>query len=184
MVYVITVKDMKIINLIGASGCGKTTTALGLTYFLKLKGYKVEYVSEWIKEEIFNGNLNVVNDQMFVFSNQYRKLKSLYNSNLDFIVTDCPLILAYYYGNKYKASDLYLDDLTLNRYLENDHIDYLLNHSGTFETFGRLQGESESLEDEKQLINLLTKLNINFTQILDNKVDSILCDLITKGIII
>lgn len=175
---------MRIINLIGASGCGKTTTALGLTYFLKLKGYKVEYVSEWIKEEIFNGNLNIVNDQLYILASQYRKLKALYDSDLDFIVTDCPLILSYFYGNKYKCSDSFLDDITLNRFLEYPGINYLLQHSGTFETFGRLQNEVESLEDEKEIINLLTKLNINFTQILDDKVNSILCDLTTQGIII
>lgn len=175
---------MKIINLIGASGCGKTTTALGLTYFLKLKGYKVEYVSEWIKEEIFNGNLNVVNDQLYILANQHRRLKSLYNSGLDFIVTDCPLILSYFYGNKYKSSDSFLDDLTLNRFSTYENINYLLQHSGTFETFGRLQNEVESLEDEEDIINLLTKININFTQILDDKVNSILCNLTTQGIII
>ena len=42
-----------VINLFGPSGAGKSTTALGLAYELKLKGYKVEVVTEWIKEKIF-----------------------------------------------------------------------------------------------------------------------------------
>ena len=41
---------MKVINLFGSAGAGKSTTALGVAHNLKINGYKVEYVSEYAKQ--------------------------------------------------------------------------------------------------------------------------------------
>jgi ATP:corrinoid adenosyltransferase len=61
---------MKVINLFGSSGSGKSTTALGLAYRLKLLGYKVEYVSEYIKEYVFSGTLSECKYQNKIFGNR------------------------------------------------------------------------------------------------------------------
>lgn len=47
---------MKVINLFGSAGAGKSTTALGVTHQLKINGYKVEYVSEYAKQLVMSGS--------------------------------------------------------------------------------------------------------------------------------
>ena len=43
-----------IVNLLGSSGSSKSTTAMGLTYKLRLLGHKVEYVPEYAKDLVFS----------------------------------------------------------------------------------------------------------------------------------
>lgn len=86
-----------IINLLGSSGSGKSTSALGLTYELKKLGYKCEIAREYVKEEIFTENFKVLHDQIFIFANQNRIQKNLANKELDFVISESPLILSSFY---------------------------------------------------------------------------------------
>lgn len=173
---------MIIINLIGSSGSGKTTTALGLAYSLKLLNYKVEYVSEWIKDELFKGNTDVVKDQLFITANQASKLNCLIGKGLDFIVVDSPLILGYLYGQKYNSSCLELDNLILHEFNKIQSINYFLHLRDTFDSIARLEKEFESKQDSINFRSILNDLNITYTNIDgDNYVSSILDDLKNKG---
>ena len=84
-----------VINLFGPSGTGKSTTALGLAYELKLKGYKVEVVTEWIKEKIFANDLSVVKDQLYIFAKQRRKQFILQLKNI--LVRSIRVVIPIYY---------------------------------------------------------------------------------------
>ena len=43
----------KIINLYGGPGVGKSTTAAGLFYKMKIAGYSCELAYEWIKLKVY-----------------------------------------------------------------------------------------------------------------------------------
>ena len=58
---------MKVINLFGSAGAGKSTTALGLTHQLKINGYKVEDVSEYI----YSIKIDAGTYEYFVAANRY-----------------------------------------------------------------------------------------------------------------
>ena len=55
---------MKVINLVGGPGCGKSTTAAGLFYELKRRDYSVELVTEYAKSRVWEDSLRTLNDQI------------------------------------------------------------------------------------------------------------------------
>ena len=87
---------MKVINLFGSAGAGKSTTALGVTHQLKINGYKVEYVSEYAKQLVMSGSSHLLSHQEHVFSNQLFNLTILKNKDLDYVVTDSPYYLPHF----------------------------------------------------------------------------------------
>ena len=154
-----------IINLLGSSGSGKSTSALGLGYQLKILGYKVENITEWVKEEIFAENFSIVKDQIYIFGKQRRKQLILEDKGLDFIVTDCPLILSYYYGFKYNTSDQHLDALIFKEFNRFDNVNFFLKRTVPFETLGRMETEEQSDSDSIEMEKLFISKGVDLTLI-------------------
>ncbi len=62
---------MKVINMFGAAGAGKSTNSAGLAYELKKDGFKVELVTEFAKELCITKSEHLLENQIWVFGNQY-----------------------------------------------------------------------------------------------------------------
>jgi len=82
-----------VINLFGGPGLGKSTTAAGLFYEMKLRGFDVELVREYAKNFAYHKTMP---DQTYIFAKQLKAESTLYGK-VDFIVTDSPLWLCCYY---------------------------------------------------------------------------------------
>ena len=96
---------MQVINFLGSSGSGKSTSALGLTYELKKRGVKAELITEFAKDLVFSKCEHLLlQNQIFIFAEQHRRMEILKDSGLQYLITDSPLILSSYYGNKYKTT--------------------------------------------------------------------------------
>lgn len=87
----------KIINLLGGPGTGKTTTALGLTYRMKLAGLKVKYAQEYAEDMVYEERTNILDDQLYILAKQNRRLLRLV-AHTDYIITDSPLFLSIVYS--------------------------------------------------------------------------------------
>jgi hypothetical protein len=87
---------MKVINLIGASNTGKSTTVYGLLYAMKKLGLRVEYASEYAKDMVWKQRSNILADQLYILAKQHRKLSRL--TNIDYAVTDTSLLLGLVYS--------------------------------------------------------------------------------------
>ena len=153
-----------VINLFGPSGAGKSTTALGLAYELKLKAYKVEVVTEWIKEKIFANDLSVVKDQLYIFAKQRRKQFILQDKGLDFIVTDSPLLLSGFYGIKYNTTDKLMETVIFNEFHKFSNLNFLLKRTIPFDPTFRLESQQQSDTD---YVNMQNFLEINSVEYLD-----------------
>lgn len=151
-----------VINLYGPAGSGKSTTALGLSYKLKLLGYKVEYVSEWIKEKIFAEDFKIVKDQLYIFAKQRRKQLILQNKGLDFIVTDSPLLLSQFYGEKYNTIDSLMKTVIFNEYSNFNNLNFLLKRTIPFDPNGRIETEEQSDHDAIIMKEFLDVHNIEY----------------------
>lgn len=152
-----------VINLFGSAGSGKSTTAIGLTYFLRLKGYKVEYVNEYAKDLVNEGSLHKLKHQLYVFSKQLKRMEVLADKSLDFIVTDSPLILSYFYGEKYGTSGPFLKEVVTSYHNSFTNFNIFLNRVAPYDPLLRVQTEEESDEDSKQLhsfVNGLTPVHV------------------------
>ena len=86
---------MKVINLFGGPGSGKSTTAAALFSNLKRLDFKCELVTEYAKDVEYEGRSNIFEDQLYITAKQNRRLKRLqdYHISLDYAITDCSLLL-------------------------------------------------------------------------------------------
>lgn len=159
----------KVINFFGSAGAGKSTQALGLTYNLKMRGLKVEYISEYAKELVFSNCTHILlSEQLHVYSEQIFKMRIRSNLDLDYLVTDSPTLLSLYYGEKYKANSKELSALILSEYNTYSNINFFLNRNAAFDPVGRLQNELESDNDSIELKQFLNKNNISFEEYQSN----------------
>lgn len=151
-----------LINIYGAAGSGKSTTALGLTHSLKLEGYKVEYVSEYAKDLVSEGSSHKLKHQLYVFAKQLKKLEVLMDKGLDFVVTDSPLLLSYFYGNKYKTIKPYFKDLVQTHLDDYKCYNIFLKRNVPYDSSLRVQTEQESDQDSNDLRELLDSLDMPY----------------------
>lgn len=88
---------LKVVNLFGAPGVGKSATRSGLFWLMKIHGISVEEVSEYAKYLVLAKRIaQLENDQLYVLAKQHHKMHIL-NGSYEFAVTDSPLMLAGYY---------------------------------------------------------------------------------------
>lgn len=146
-------------------GSGKSTTALGLAYQLKILGYKVENVTEWIKEKIFAEDFSVVKDQIYIFAKQRRKQFILQNKELDFIITDSPLLLSQFYGEKYNTTDPLFKEVIFNEFYKFNNLNFFLKRTNPFDPFGRMETEEQSDLDSINMLNFLKFNKIDYNLI-------------------
>ena len=132
----------KIINIIGEPSAGKSTLALELTANLKRQGVNAELVTEFVKDLIWDNNLEALNSQEYIFAEQHKRIKRLVGK-VDVIVTDSPLILSTIYiedTDTCKSLIHFIED-TVNSY-DNDYYYIKRNHS--YQQVGRIHTEDEA----------------------------------------
>lgn len=156
---------MKVINLFGAPGAGKSTTALGVAHQLKINGFKVEYVGEYAKQLVMSGSSHLLTHQEHVFTNQLFLMNILKDKGLDYIVTDSPILLSAFYGELYGTANETLIKLVEEKFDEHANINYYINRNHEYDPVGRVQTESESDEVSEGLKTFLLKRRLNIHQV-------------------
>lgn len=133
---------MYVINLFGQPSAGKSTGAAYIFSQLKLKGVKVDLITEFVKDKVYEENKEVFNNQIYIFGKQYFKMSRIRNK-VDVIVTDCPLLLSTFYNTNqtYKKE---LDDLVLKVFNSFNNFNFFIKRVKEYDSFGRLQTEDES----------------------------------------
>ena len=144
---------MTIINLFGGPGCGKSTIAAGLFYKLKCLGkIDCELVTEVAKDIIWDGNVELLKNQSYVFGNQYHRLWRLRNK-VDLVITDSPTLLCHIYDKE--KSKMLLDNI-IEKWDNFDNYSFYIERSPEFFIEnGRNYDLSESLEKDKDIKALL-----------------------------
>lgn len=161
-------KQPKVINLFGSSGSGKSTTALGLTYHLRLLGYKAEYVSEYAKDLVVEESEHKLKHQLYVFAKQLKRVDVLLDKDLDYIITDSPTLLSYFYGEKFQVNLEGFKELVISSFKSTPQINVFLRRTLPFDETLRLQTSEESDNDSEVLERILNELNVPYTTFLSN----------------
>lgn len=166
-------KKLKVINLFGGPGIGKSTVAAALFANMKRMGEKVELVHEIAKDFYWEKWQHILTEQDFLFAQQHRQIRRLVGHDIDYVIVDCSLLL----GLAYKP-DWYppsFDQFVVDVYNTYTNYNFLLKRTTTFlyVSEGRNESYRQALEKDKQIVDLLNKYNVSYIEILsDNNVDT------------
>jgi len=157
---------MKVINLFGGPGTGKSTTAAGTFFNLKLRGCNVELVTEYAKDMVWEDRHNILQDQLYIFAKQARRVERL-RDKLGFVVTDSPIILGLLYTpeNYYESFPKFVREV----YDSYDNINIFLARVKEYNPIGRLQTEDEAKEIDTKIKDFLNLNNIQYNTIVADK---------------
>jgi len=167
---------MKVINLYGGPGSGKSTTAAGLFYKMKLKHMKVELVTEYAKDLVYSNRLDDMLDQQeYIFAKQNAKLHRL-RDHVDYVITDSPLLLSVVYAQAGWQCYKPFCDLVRCTYSTYDNINAYLKRPEEFQQYGRAHDKDQSIELDNSIHDMLVRENqtILHFPVDENVVDSIL----------
>jgi hypothetical protein len=144
--------------MLGGSGIGKSTTAAGLYYHMKLAKKNVELVREYVKLLAWQGQKIGQFDQVNIFGEQCKLEHTLYGK-VDYIVTDSPIILApiyeYFYHNDSMVEEAAIKFIEKAEKSGVKHINILLERNKPYDTRGRYQTEEEAKRVDKMTTQFL-----------------------------
>jgi ABC-type dipeptide/oligopeptide/nickel transport system ATPase component len=160
----------KIVCLWGGPGTGKSTTAAGVFSLLKKKGYNAELQREYVKNWVWEGRAIKPGDQTYIFCKQARVERQYMDAGIDFIISDSPMALSILYGElhddyerRFRACELLLKQhhaYCQDKGYKVDH--FFLQRQKAYNPAGRFQTEDEAKGIDKQCIDLLGRLKINY----------------------
>lgn len=186
-------KMTTIINLVGGPGVGKSTVASGLFSALKQRKVSCEYVSEYAKEITWEGTHKLLENQIHVFSEQFRRQYRLLNK-VSYVITDSPLILNSIYFNHYVEmlgnkegffTEDYIDlsikffDSSFEQF---NNIVYLLDRSKEYDKNGRNQTLDEAKDLDFRILNKLVSCKVPHTTLFGNEEQNIKAILYDLGV--
>ena len=146
---------MKVINLYGGPGTGKSTTAAGLFFEMKNRGILCELVTEYAKDMHWEGRDNVLRDQLYVTAKQHRKLLRL-KGQVDYAITDSPLLLGVVYDSiQEKPLGYKYTHLVEQLYGDFDNKNFMLQRVKPYVETGRSQTEAEAKDLDLLIADVL-----------------------------
>lgn len=172
---------MKVINLFAGPGAGKSTTAAGLFFLMKLKGYKVELIIEYAKELVYNEDWETLANQELVTKEQNRRQERLLGK-VDYAITDSPLLLGLIYGQNL-SDDLKNKILGYFNYYEN--INFFKARLKPYAQYGRNQNEEEAKEKDREIGALLAAHDIKYNLLVadDKDAPQTILDMLESGLV-
>lgn len=168
---------MIVINIWGAPSSGKSTTAAGLFFLMKINKMKVELVHEFAKELVLERRENVFGDQNFIFAEQCRRIRRLEDHNFDFAITDSPAPLPAFYDEN--MGNAFFKPFVMEEFRKDNNINYLLRRKHAFEAIGRRHNEEQSLAIDLNLRKFMDNNQIEYTEVEANPLtpETILSDI-------
>jgi len=151
--------DLKVINFFGPPGTGKSTVASGLFNLMKVNGFSVEAINEFAKQMYWERrHPDHFQNQVYITAKQHNKQLNLVNHNIDYCITDSPLLL----GMMYTPQDYYqsFKPLLKEMFDSYDNINILLKRTKKYDPIGRNQTEEESDQIGRDIQVLLELYNI------------------------
>jgi ABC-type oligopeptide transport system ATPase subunit len=163
---------MKVINLYGGPGSGKSTTAAGLFSLMKIEGQRVELVTEFARDEINSGNAHRLQNQDWIFAHQHHRIERLKDNGLDYVITDSPLLLMLVYAENVWIDKPYLNSFKQFVYdVDQTYTSYNFfmqradqSESELEDDLGRIHTLEQSKKIDNQILTMLKYHNIIYKQ--------------------
>jgi len=129
----------RVINLFGGPGSGKSTGAAYVFAKLKMHGINCELVQEYAKDKVWQNDLEVFNNQLYVIGKQSFRMSRL-KGKVDVIITDSPIIMGSIYCKNTPYYEPFHETLNIvHKTYEN--FNYILKRCKPYNPAGRFQDE-------------------------------------------
>lgn len=173
-------KTTVVVNLLAGPGAGKTTCAWAIASELKKRGIETEYVSEYAKELVWDGNLTMLDGsyqhQRALFEEQNHRVKRLLGK-VDVVVTDSPALLSLMY---IKEPNQEFTQIVLEQFSNQQNFNLFINRGKEYQQTGRLQTREESIAIDNSIKGFLKENNIYYGTYYHHTLD-VLVDNIIKN---
>jgi len=157
-----------LINLLGGPSVGKSSTAFGLMYLMKIRGYTVEYIPEVAKGIVWRKEYHLLDNQRYLVEEAHTLISQI-NDSVDYIVLDGPISLSLYYNRHYKPENYSqeLDQFILEKHNEFKTVNVFLKRDDSikYEQAGRFQNEKEAKDIDLKMLDIFKKNNIDITEV-------------------
>jgi hypothetical protein len=151
---------MKVINLFGGPGCGKSTAASGLFYEMKKLQLNVELVQEYAKDVTWEQRYNLLDDQIYIFAKQQRRIARLVDSGIEWVITDSPIPLGLVYMKPNSLSENF-PKLVMEVFNQYKNYNFFLQRYYPYNPIGRNQKDLEEAEMyDRKILTLLDACKI------------------------
>lgn len=154
---------MLVINLYGGPGSGKSTTAAGLFHTMKKKNMKVELVTEVAKEFVYDNCLEMLRDQMLVLALQNHRLERLRDTEVEYVISDSPLLLSAFYGEKYGLHPNITVPAVKALHATYNNMEVFIERTKPYSTLGRLGTEEGNIKKDAEIQKLLEEQGLYYT---------------------
>lgn len=155
---------LKVINLYAGPGAGKSTTAAGLFFLMKTRGYSVELVTEYAKDKVYEGHLGCLEDQIYIFGKQQRRISRL-DGSVDWAITDSPIPLSILYN---KDLSLSFNTLVMEVFNWYENYNFFINRCKPYVKIGRTQELHEAEALDLKMKEILDQNKLPYYKILGN----------------
>lgn len=155
--------ETTVLNLWGGPGSGKSTLAAGIFHELKRKGIKCELAREYAKDVVWEGRLHLLENQLYLFAKQAKRIKDLMGK-VEFVITDSPVLMGSVYFDQYSAPQQYKDALKELMILEHQSmytIDTFVPRLKPYSTEGRTQTEEQAVKLDDSIRTLWNEYGSN-----------------------
>lgn len=166
-------KHTKVVNFISGPSVGKSLLSALVYAELKMLHKSAEIVPEVAKWLIYRGEIDKLNDQYYVSSEQYKQFKAL-DGKVEYIIGDSGILTGLYYNRAYKSnmSDVKKTEeliLAKNNEFNNIYVYVERNSDFPFEKEGRVHTEEESKIVDIELKDMLKEFNIPYKSFLSHR---------------
>jgi len=171
---------LKVINIFGGPGTGKSTTAAGLFFEMKKMGLNVELVTEYAKDAVWEKRYDLLDDQIYIFAKQHRRISRLIGHGIDWVITDSPIPLGLVYLREGTLGQSF-PDLVMEVFGTYSNRNFLLQRQWKYNPVGRNQkDEEEALVYDQKVSDLLERWKMPVRTILGGEpaVETIMKDVV------
>lgn len=154
--------------ILGAPGSGKSTLSAGLLYFSKLFLFRADAVPEVAKWDYYKGVDFTEECYEYEKFNNQKEIEDIYPQDLEITICDAPLIISAIYAAYYRGDDhrIARDMFELARQHKDRYTHFLISRKLVkFENFGRNETEKQSEQIHLKTLEILERLQINYTVI-------------------
>ena len=131
-----------VVNFFAGPGAGKSTTAAGLFFQMKLAGMRAELVTEFAKDCTYESNWSVMGNQLAVLGEQDRRLRRLVGV-VDYIITDSPLLIGLAYAKGEFKADWFKNAVT-GAFESYRNVNFFVHAVKPYQPFGRRESEASA----------------------------------------